>query len=429
MHSSAAPSAAIFESDKGQDHPPPALEPLGAFGGRVSWISDVRFRQVAVGVIFSLYCAFVMWLVDGDPTHGETARVSELIEQQRRGDSSSSPEDNGWCSEAVELRQQWRAMQRIAGFAFRERVDLCSPTAPARLFSAAAIPQRAASMTGHRRSAAAAAGNTVLDTAGSGSLWSGVPKFLRTVPLVDRADESASLPPLICGVSRVSAGPRELSGHAEAAASGANVSWMVLPSFLTHLSRTANGTRAEAFAARQRLLHACAASDAAMMGQLPPQAALRNAAKLSDLTLLHHAMSDAEEKALWADTRAAMKTAASLDVGRGGGGAESFDRLLDKTLAKRGTPALHNAALAAQFLAIHSCATPSAVLANVVRTPPPHGADAAKSTTGGGALDQNEFASWRLWEGGPLVMAAVCRSPPFDVVLEVSPSSSWVELL
>ncbi len=49
MHSSAAPSAAIFESDKGQDHPPVSPEPLGALGSVVAEGADCLLQSFDAG--------------------------------------------------------------------------------------------------------------------------------------------------------------------------------------------------------------------------------------------------------------------------------------------------------------------------------------------------------------------------------------------
>lgn len=224
---------------------------------------------------------------------------------------------------------------------------------------------------------------------------------------------------------------------------GTNVSWMIQDRFLDFFARTAaaaanaSTSREALFAAREEALFACAARDVAMLGQLPPVADLRSAGLLSDFTLLHQEMDEALEGRLWEQTRGALRTAASISQAADPMHS-SYDRLFDSTLARRGTPALHYAALAAQYTAVHSCATPLATLANVVRTPLLDPEEQVRSRSGGGVegsgnnnrkLLQNEFAAWRLWEGGPLVIAAVCRAAPFEVIIDVSPSASWVELV
>ena len=437
------------------------------------WWSEVRKRQLIVFALLVANYFVVSWLVAGDPTLGETARLVDA-EQARRGHrvgGGGGHDDGGvvsgggdaaasWCHESAEARHNWRVSQRIAGPTFRRRVDLCATTSPTTdLFA--------------RENA-----NDVDDDDDAQHSWWDF-RVLKSRVATPFAAHSSPVPqqrqPPRCGLTSVRS---RLSP-----ASRANVSWLLVPEFLALLddhrdARDDLGGSANAAAMRRALYASCAPrggtddrSSSSVSSAFDDQpieaapsllAAARDQLAAIDIAWMHSALTPSEAARLEARYDGGEFVADPSDVGGHRNAVDAKTTKKDTYAPRASSGLLQTAALAAQHLAVHSCATPVGTIANVVVVASASAAAVSEHPTavaavvgvgatarakGRGSVDdasprgadddavaavaasENEFAAWRLWVGGPLIMAAVCRRPPFHVTIEVSPSASWVEMI
>jgi hypothetical protein len=383
MHSSSSSSSTdISHYEKSVKVTSPPSSSISDFLKSLFILTIIRKRQIVVCLLFFANFLFVNWLVDGDPTQGELLRVETAIAAKNSKKSESSPA-HLWCLETTEMRQQWRTAQRIAGPSFRRRIDLCSPEAPSSSVFAT-TKQRNRETSGYDE-----------------RLWITKTEFVRK-------ERNAT-----CGVTSV----ESLFSQSEF-----TTSWMIHPQFLQSFEKTLLEAKRETSGVnshflpikieenRRREFYSLCSPMSQNSNDVPLLHELQTEAKIIDIALLHSVLDKSEEieHSLKFDH---YKKLSDRSISH----EQILENLISGTI--HGSPILESTALLAQNMAAHSCATPSMTLASTVIIP-------------GKTNDKaNEFAAWRLWIGGPLIVASVCRDPPFEITVEVSPSSSWVEVI
>lgn len=398
------------------------------------------------------------------------------------GDVSSTilSTEASWCLEVAETRHQWRSVQRIAGPTFRQTIDICQTETPTMLFGADGIVDNDDDEEDERESGLWK-GQLKMKREEEilGSRFENAETQHEGISSSSKHSKPFNAQ---CGVSYI---------HSQFTRGGTNTSWMIVPKFLEyfeasmlksregqetseaiktatdndeHQQRQQLSSSVDIQKQRQNLHLACGARKAGHIGQLPLLHTLRHKAEIVDVALLHSSLTKNAEMALsrrYSHFRELEEHVRDQSLDEAGEQAQKTkkvehggkakkqqlheDEIFDRTLRRvtkgtlLGSPLLQTSALSAQYVAVHSCSTPAFTLATTtVATPAKkkNPGDDEDDETGAGNDDdddgvswKNEFVSWRLWKGGPLIAAAVCRAPPFKITIEVSPSSSWVEII